>query len=109
MGSLRGAATAPIAAAEADALAQGKVQLAGLIQSQRQLQRALTQDISGQQRLQLETDLAQLGLSQDIVSSIISSQFPTAQLGTVSRGEQFGGIAQKLSLPGIGAGIIGSR
>lgn len=103
-GSLAGAAAAPLASAEADAIARGKTELAGLIQGQQQFARQLAGDISGQQQLQIQTELQQMGLSRDIINAIVGSQFELGQVGQRSEGEQFTGIFEKIN-PAMFAGM----
>ena len=102
-GTLREQAKAPISLAreqlatqEAGAVTTGQLQVQELIGQQQELQRALTADITGQQRLQLETSLAALGLSNEAIQNLIASQFPVGEVSTES--ETFGGIFEPIPL-----------
>ena len=98
-GSLRTAATAPVRLAreqlaqrEAGAVTTGQLQVQELVERQQQLARALASDITGQQRLQLETALSALGLSNQAVQNLIESQFPTGTVSTRTKQDTFGVI-----------------
>ena len=96
-GTLRTQATAPVSLAreqlaerEVGAVTAGKLQVQELINRQRELSRSLASDVTGQQRIQLETALTALGLSNDAVQNVIASQFPVGQVS--AQEETFAGI-----------------
>lgn len=110
-GTLREQATAPVRLAreqlaerEAGAVTTGQLQVQELIGQQRNLARALASDVTGQQRLQLQTVLSALGLSNDAIQNLIASQFPAGQI--VQEGEQFGGVFGRVPIFDQGRGLI---